>query len=361
MTSTNDIPKTMHAAQLVKYGPPNECFKYNEDVPVPQIKCQSQVLVRVKAAGVNPIDAKIASGNMKFATFTMSLPAVIGADFSGIIVAKGNKVTDFEVGDEVFGTQSLPFKMDGSYAQYTLIDTAKASIAKKPKDLSFEQAATAGIAALTAYQGILKFGSITEANANEKRNILIVGASGGVGSFSVQIAKAVNPANLVVGICSEKNADYVRSLGADRVINYRDAKAFDEFLNENIPFDVVMDCVGGEDYYNKLDKLLKKDGVYSTAVGPLEHAGSNSIGISAMLTIGCKVAYKKLFAPHKYLPITHLPHEDFREKVAPFFQQGKMHGTIQDDSNIVPLREIARAHDLQNSHRTVGKIVISID
>lgn len=363
MTSTtNDIPKTMHAAQLVKYGPPNECFKYNEDVPVPQIKCQSQVVVRVKAAGVNPIDAKIASGNMKFVTFTMSLPAIIGADFSGIIVAKGSKVTDFEVGDEVFGTQSLPFKMDGTYAQYTLIDTSKASIAKKPKNLSFEQAATAGIAALTAYQGILKFGNITDANANQKRNILVIGASGGVGSFGIQIAKAVNSQNLVVGICSEKNVDYVKSLGADRVINYRDAKAYDEFVNENIPFDVIMDCVGGEDYYNTLDKLLKKDGVYSTAVGPLEHAGSKSIGISSIINIGLKVAYKKLFAAHKYLPITHLPHEDYRNKLAPYFQEGKMRGTIQDETNnVVPLKEIARAHDMQNSHRTVGKIVISID
>lgn len=362
MTHTNDnVPEIMHGAQIVQYGAPNDCFKYSEEIPVPQIKSDHEVLVRVKAAGVNPVEAKVAAGNMKLATFIMSLPAIIGADYAGIVVAKGSKVEEFQVGDEVFGTQILPFYVHGSYAQYVTINTKRASIAKKPEHLSFEQAASVGIAALTAYQGIIKNGAVTEANTNERRNILVVGASGGVGSYGVQIAKAINPENHVVGICSEKNIEFVKSLGADRIVNYRDKEEFDAFLEEKVPFDIIFDCVGGEEYYNKLDGLLKKDGVFSTAVGPFEYFGSEHVGVFTLLEMGRKIAYKKLFAPHRYTPIILLPHGDFRTKLAPFFEQGKVRGTVYDKNNIIPLKDIARAHELMHSHRTVGKVVLSID
>lgn len=361
MTLEQDIPKTMHGAQFVQYGASNDSFKYNEEISVPKIKSDHEVLIKVKAAGVNPVDAKVASGNMKLATYFISFPAVMGADYSGVIIAKGSKVKDFGVGDEVFGTQTLPFYMHGAYAQFIVINTKWASIAKKPDHLSFEQAASVGIAGLTAYQGIIKNGAITDDNIKEKRNILVVGASGGVGSYAVQIAKAIHSENHVVGICSEKNSDFVKSLGADRVVNYRDKNAFDQFLEEKVPFDIIFDCVGGEDYYNKLDGLLKKNGVYSTAVGPLESFGSTTVGISTLFGIVGKVAYKKLFAPHRYTPIVLLPHAEFGTKLAPFFEQGKVRGTVYDEKSVIPLKDIARAYELMLSHRAVGKIVLSID
>ena len=357
--SSPQTPKTMHGVQLVKYGTPAESLVYSEQVPVPKLTSDTQVLIRIKATGINPIEAKIASGNMKFLKVLISLPCVLGADYSGIVAAKGSKVTEFEIGDEVFGSQTHPIGGKGTYAQYTVIDINDASIAKKPANLSFEQAASAGIAVLTAYQGVVLNGRITEATKNIKRNILIIGASGGVGSYSIQVAKSINPENTVIGICSEKNVDYVKSLGADRVINYRDKEEYEEFLREDIQFDVVFDCVGGDAYYSKLDKKLKKKGVYSSAVGPVEHAGSESIGVTTAISFVSNLVYKKLFAPHPYVTVSGLPHKEFRSKIAPLFND-KLEGTVSPE-NIYPLRDIVKAYEAIWSHRTVGKIVLTVE
>ncbi|GAA5803223.1 hypothetical protein HPULCUR_008700 [Helicostylum pulchrum] len=355
------IPDTMHGVQLVKYGSFEEALVYNAEVPTPKIKSKTQVLVRIKAASVNPIEAKVTSGNMKLGTFAVGLPSIIGADFSGVIVAKGDKVTDFEVGDEVFGSQERPFGMNGVYAQYTVVETISASIAKKPKELSFEQAASAGIAVLTAYQAIVNYGRIIKDNVKEKKTILVVGASGGVGSYGIQIAKSINPENYVIGICSAKNVQFVKSLGADRVINYRDEESYRSFLNKKIPFDIIFDCVGGDEYYKQLDPLLVKNGIYSTAVGPVEYAGSSYLGIADVFSLAANIAYKKLFGCHRYAMVTGLPHNEFRNKIAPMFNNYEIRGTVYEDDNIFLLKDISKAFEKIWSHRAVGKIVISID
>lgn len=145
--------------------------------------------------------------------------------------------------------------------------------------MSFEQAASAGVAFLTAYQGIVLNGNIKNENMNQKRNLCIVSAGGGVGSYAVQVAKAINPENYVVGICSTPNISLVQDLGADKVIGYKDKTAYQEFLKTSDKFDVVLDCVGGETYFHRLDPLLTEKDVYSTAVGPIEHVGSRSISL----------------------------------------------------------------------------------
>lgn len=353
-----DIPTVMKGVQLVKYGSPKESLEYSEDIPVPKLSKGSQVLVQIKAAGVNPVEAKATSGNMKIATFAMKLPTILGADFAGIVVAKGDKVTDFEVGDEVFGSQPMPFMIEGTYAEYTVVDTLKASIAKKPVNISFEQAASAGIAFITAYQGIVNNGKITEKSINQKRNVIVIGASGGVGSYAIQIAKVINPENHVVGICSTANIEFVKSLGADQVIDYKDQASYQEFLKTTDKFDIVFDCVGGDYYYHQLDPLLTKQGVYSTAVGPVESIGSTFVGLGVVGTVVGKVAYKKLFGSHTYAMITGLPHKEFREKIAPLFTKDKVRGTVYKEENKLPIKNAAEAFEKLNSHRTVGKIVL---
>ncbi|GAN05445.1 zinc-binding alcohol dehydrogenase [Mucor ambiguus] len=351
----------MHALQLVKYGSPADAFLYNEQAQKPKLKSKNQVLVRVKAAGVNPVEAKVASGNMNLAVSTMKLPIVLGADFSGVIEKVGSAVKDFKEGDEVFGSLQLPMFLEGTFAQYTVVDTTKASIAKKPANLSFEQAASAGIAAITAYQGIINFGK-TYKKPDLHRKILIVGASGGVGSYGVQFGKAINKENSVVGICSSSNAEFVRSLGADRIVDYKDKAAYDAFTTEEKgTFDIIFDCVGGEEYFNQLDPLLKKSGVYSTAVGSMAHVGSEYVGITQVVSMAAKLVYKKLFGSHGYYFIHSLPHGEFRDKISKFFESGAVHGGITDDNNIIPLREGVRAFEKLHTHRTVGKIVLQMD
>ncbi|KAL9545602.1 hypothetical protein MBANPS3_007070 [Mucor bainieri] len=346
------MSNTMHALQLVKYGSPEEAFLYNEHAPRPTIKSKNQVLVRIKAAGVNPAEAKVSAGNVKLMTSFMKLPIVIGADFSGIIEEVGTAIKDFQVGDEVFGSLQLPIFLEGAFAQYTVVDTTKASIAKKPANLSFEQAASAGIAAITAYQGTINNGKMFE-NPDLHRKILIVGASGGVGSYGVQFSKAINKKNTVVGICSGANSEFVKSLGADRIVDYKDKAAYDAFLSkEKSTFDIVFDCVGGEEYFYQLDPLLKEDGVYSTAVGPMEHAGSEYIGVTQIASMVAKLAYKKFFGRHTYYFISGIPHDEFRDKISKLFDSGAVH---------VPLREGVRAFEKLNTHRTVGKIVLQME
>ncbi|KAI8377013.1 chaperonin 10-like protein [Blakeslea trispora] len=347
----------MKGVQLVKFAAGKDGLLYSEDLPKPSIKSSSEVLVRVKAAGTNPVEAKLAAGNI--VRMVIKIPGIIGGDFAGIIEETGTDVTEFKAGDEVFGSLSFPMGPNGTYAEYVVVDINKCSIAKKPSHISFEQASSAGIAALTAYQGVVKDSPVSE----QKRKVLIVGASGGVGSFGVQIAKASHAENTVVAICSGKNAELVKSLGADVVIDYTDHAAYEAFLEkEKGSFDHIFDCVGGDAYFKKLDPLLKKSGVFSTAVGPIEHIGSENVGLFSIASALSSVARIKLFSPHAYKWIMQLPHNAFRTEIAPLFETKAVRGMVVDEKeNIFPIQDAYKAHEKLMSHRTVGKIVLRVD
>ncbi|OBZ87971.1 Reticulon-4-interacting protein 1, mitochondrial [Choanephora cucurbitarum] len=335
----------MRALELVQFGSPVDCFSYNEHVPTPSIQSPYQLLVRVKAAGTNPVDTKIASGDFHLGS---RLPYIIGADFAGVVEEVGDQVDGFKLGDAVFGSLHMPFSWCGSYAEYTLIDLRHDSVAKKPDSLSFEQAASAGIAILTAYQGIVNHSR----TSYPSRRILIVGASGGVGAYGVQLAKALN--HKVIGICSGKNVPFVKQMGADQVVAYTDTDQFTQFrMDHQGYFDLVFDCVGGEDYYTMLDPLLNDQGQYVSAVTP----GTTH----STLSMASKLVYKHCFATHAYSMILSLPHHDFRSRIAPLFETGALRGMVQDEKeNVMSLREGYKAHLKLATHRTVGKIVLQI-
>ncbi|KAI8985113.1 chaperonin 10-like protein [Pilobolus umbonatus] len=352
--------RTMHALQIVKYGPIKEAFEFSKRVPMPQIKSPHDVLVRIMAAGINPVELKTATGNIKMASFGISFPYILGSDYAGIVEEVGTQVNDFKVGDEVFGTRALTFSTTGTYAQYAVVDTATSAIAIKPKHLSFEQAASAGIAVLAAYQGVICQGMNNEELDTKDRRILVVGASGGVGSYAVQIAKATNQGNTVVGICSGKNTEFVKSLGADMVVNYKNTETFDLFLEEEKEkFDFIFDCVGGDDYYFMLKGLLVKNGRYCTAVGPIQNFGSSNVGPLTLITIASKLLYRKIFTKHKYFVVTLLPYKDFRTKVVPLFENRSILGTvIEKENSVFKLQDGIAAMEKLHSQRTVGKIVL---
>lgn len=360
---SSSLPQFMNGVQLIKYGPAHEALQYKTDLALPKIENPYQILIKLKAAGVNPIDAKLAAGNVKLIiNADLSSPVIIGSDFSGVVVEKGENVTEFDVGDEVFGSLPISSVSGGVYAQYTVADINHCSIAKKPSHLSFVQAAAVGIPLLTAYQGIIKHGNITDKNKSQKRNILIIGASGGVGSYSVQLAKVINPQNYVVGICSAKNAEFVKAIGADSVIPYNNKEEYQAFLqSEKNKFDLVFDCVGGDEYYRNLNPLLKKQGVYSTAVGPVEHVGSEPIPLWKGIGIISKILYRKFFTSRPYMMVFTLPESEFRTKIATLFDNKDFKGTYIDDSNIFPLKDVHKAHEKILSHRIVGKVVLLID
>jgi NADPH:quinone reductase-like Zn-dependent oxidoreductase len=226
------------------YGPPSVLKLEDVEKPVPS---DSQLLVRVRASSVNPVDWHMMRGTPYFGRLGMGLrkpeTTRIGVDFSGVVEAVGKSVTQFKVGDEVFGGRT------GALAEYVTV-RENGNVVRKPPNVTFEQAASVGVAALTALQGLRDQGKI---QAGQK--VLINGASGGVGPFAVQIAKAFG-AN-VTGVCSTRNVDMVKSIGADQVVDYTK----ESFLERPDRYDLVLDNVGNHSL-SAARGVLKPNGRY---------------------------------------------------------------------------------------------------
>lgn len=210
------------------------------------------VLLRVHAASVNPLDWHYMTGTPYITRLEAGLrqpkQGIRGADVAGVVEAVGKTVTDFHVGDEVFGATS------GSFAEYVCV--SKKSLVGKPASLSFEQAAAAPIAALTALQGLRDKGKVRPG-----QKVLINGAAGGVGTYAVQIAKDLGAE--VTGVCSTGNIDLVRSLGADHVIDYTK----DDFAAGEMRYDVLLDNVGNRSL-SACKRALNHKGFYVPVGAP---------------------------------------------------------------------------------------------
>ena len=210
----------------------SDILKYEEiDKPAP---CDNEVLIKVRAASINPLDWKLMKGGpfLMRLLLGMGKPKVKrpGVDVAGQVEAAGKNVTQFKPGDEVFGTCSGAF---ADFAVSKSVTGLKSALVPKPENVTFEQAASAPIAGLTALQGLRDKGGI---QAGQK--VLIIGAAGGVGTFAVQIAKSFGAE--VTGVCSTGNLDMVRSIGADQVIDYTQQ----DFTKSAERYDLILDCVG---------------------------------------------------------------------------------------------------------------------
>ncbi len=249
--------KTMKAIRFHDYGGPEALVLDKVDLPQPGA---GQVLVRVRAAGVNPADWKMRAGMFK-AFGPMPLPATPGLEGAGTVEALGEGVTQFSKGQEVYGI------LLGGYAEYAL--AAAQNLQAKPKDLSFEQAASVPVGALTAW------GAIESANIQSGQRVLVHGAAGGVGLYVVQLAH-LRGAH-VTGSASAGNLDFVRSLGAENAIDYN-AAPFETVLHD---FDAVIDTVGGG-LAERSFKVLRPDGIYVTVAGRLVEGAGKAEGVRAM-------------------------------------------------------------------------------
>jgi len=231
-TSTNDCDRytstptnPMKAILSCEYGVDNLRLQEIEK-PTPN---DNEVLVRVRAASINPVDGHLIRGALPMRPMTgMRKPKStrFGTDFAGVVEAVGKDVTNFKLGDEVFGAKN------GAVADYICVRADK-GIVMKPNNITFEQAGSIAVAGLTALQGLRDYGKI---QAGQK--VLINGASGGVGTFAVQIAKSFGAE--VTGVCSTRNVDLVKSIGADQVIDYTK----EDFTNPPEHYDLIFDLVG---------------------------------------------------------------------------------------------------------------------
>ena len=237
----NQAVKTMTAAFIKGYGE-QETMTIGQR-PVPKIEA-NQVLIEVAAAGVNPVDFHIRNG-MIADTGTHTLPLILGWDAAGKVVAKGENVSQHEIGDEVF--VFAPIDKQGVYAEFLAVDADL--VVSKPKTLTMNESAGVPLAAVTAWQGLVEEGKLSKG-----QKVLILGASGGVGGFAVQIAKALGAH--VTASASGKNAAYVKSLGADEFIDYK-TENFEDIAKD---MDLVLVISSGGDLVKRAFSVVKKDG-----------------------------------------------------------------------------------------------------
>jgi NADPH:quinone reductase-like Zn-dependent oxidoreductase len=227
-----------------------------EELPKPEIE-PNQVLVKVKACGINPVDWK----STVYGYFEM--PYTVGTDISGIIESLGTEVTQYKVGDEVIG--SLEWAKQGAFAEYVATETKY--LALKPKNLSFEEAAAVPLAALTAWQGLFD-----KLNLQKGQNILIQAAAGGVGLFAVQFAKWKGAH--VTGLASAKNEAFLKSVGVDAIIDYKTA----DFSKIAPDFDAVFDSMASSE---QTIPLLKKGGNYVSITAKPSEELATKHGVTA--------------------------------------------------------------------------------
>ncbi len=251
--SSVPVPSTMTAVVARRYGTPEVVAI--EEVPVPA-PGEGEVLVRVEASSLNALDWHFLTGTPYFMRLLVGLRRpkriILGSDVAGTVVAVGSGVTRFTPGDAVFGESE-----GGGFSQFLVVDADH--VVRKPDDVSFEAAGATPVAGLTALQGLR-----THAGVQPGERVLINGAAGGVGTFAVQIAKALGAE--VIAVCSTGNVEMVRSLGADEVIDY----TVDDFVAGGRRFDVMIDNVGNRSPAECLS-VLNPDGRYVVISGPKEN------------------------------------------------------------------------------------------
>ncbi len=318
IASAQSTKPMMKAIVVHAYGGP-EVLKY-EDVPRPEPK-ENELLVRVIAAAVNPVDS--AARSQKFAQFLgIKLPAIPGYDIAGVVEKTGAKITKFKAGDPVYAYIAL--NKGGGYAEYAVVTEKEASA--KPKSLNYVEAAAVPLVSLTAWQAL-----IDTAKLSAGQTVLIHGGSGGVGSFAIQIAKARGAK--VIATASTPNQDLLKELGADVAIDYTRQKF--EAVAKDV--DVVLDSVG-EDTLARSYSIVKKGGFIVSLVARPDQAELDKHGIRGA-------------------PLSVEPNSDELAELGRLIDAKKIKVIV---SQTLPLAEAAKAQAQADTHHTRGKIVLKV-
>jgi NADPH:quinone reductase-like Zn-dependent oxidoreductase len=341
--STNECGKTaaptnpMKAIVRCDYGLANLKL---EDVekPVPD---NDQILIKVHAVSVNPYDWHFVEGTpyvMRVMGVGLRKPKEIrlGVDFAGTVEAVGKNVTQFKPGDDVFGGR------DGAFAEY-VCRRAVGAVAPKPAGLTFEQAASINIAGITALQGVRDKGKVQPG-----QKVLINGASGGVGTFAVQIAKSFGAE--ITGVCSTRNLELVQSLGADHVIDYTK----EDFTKGDQHYDVILDNVGNHSL-SEYRRLLTPNGIYVLIGG----GGANEQGFLGGLAKALNAAIYSHFVKQKMGMMMADPSTKDLTLLADMVQSGKIKPVI--DRTYKSLSQIPEAIRYVEEGHARGKVVITVE
>jgi NADPH:quinone reductase-like Zn-dependent oxidoreductase len=334
----NPESSLMRAIVYYNYGSPDvlRC----EEIPKP-IAGDGQVLIGVRAASVNPLDWKVMGGGPYLVRVLLGLgKAKIkrpGVDVAGQVEAVGKNVTQFKPGDEVFGTCA------GAFAEYATSESKfgmKSVLVMKPDKVTFEQAASAPVAALTALQGLRDKGQIRPG-----QKVLINGAAGGVGTFAVQIAKSFGAE--VTGVCSTRNVEMVRAIGADRVVDYTQ----EDFTKSGQRYDIFVDCVGNHSL-SACRRVLDRKGIYVMVGAP---NNASLIGLVARL-MGALVS--SLFGSQKMVTFLARSNREDLTLIGELIATGKVTPVIDRRYRLSEVPEAFRY--LEEGHAR-GKVVITLE
>jgi NADPH:quinone reductase-like Zn-dependent oxidoreductase len=310
--------KTMKAVCIYSYGGPGVLVY--EDAPRPH-PAAGEVLVRVHAAGINPVDWKIREGHLK-EMLHHTFPLVLGWDVSGVIEALGSGLTRLKLGDEVFSRPDI--SRDGAYAEFIVIKESE--VALKPKSIDHIHAAALPLAGLTSWQTLFDAGGLAAG-----QRVLIHAAAGGVGHIAVQLAKWKGAH--VIGTAAARNHDWLRQLGVDQVIDY-DTERFEEAVQ---PVDVILDTMGG-DTQARSWKVLKRGGILVSI------AGQPSAEIAA--AHGVRQAF-----------VFTQPNAAQLAEISQLADAQKLKAIVE---TILPLSDATRGQELSERGHTRGKIVLRV-
>ncbi len=317
---------TMKAVQIHAFGDVDVLTYEDVERPEPQA---GEVLVRVRAAGINPVDWVSREFPVPITTGAKDLPYILGWDISGEVVALGEGVTQFAIGDEVYGMPRFPQEAK-AYSEY--VTAPVSDLALKPEHLTHQQAAGVPLAALTAWQALFDV-----AHLQAGQTVFIAGGAGGVGHFAIQLAKWKGAQ--VITTTSTRNVEFVRHLGADVVIDYT-KQAFEDVV-KNV--DVVLDTIG-EDVLRRSFQVVKRGGLIVSLPG---HKGVKELG--EQLAPQYDVAFV-LIRVH--------PSGEQMAEMAKLFDAGQL--KVHLDA-VFPLQDVAQAHKLSEGGHVRGKIVLTVE
>lgn len=321
----------MRAAVIDGYGG-SERLDVRE-IPDPGPPGTGQVLVRVRATSVNPVDWKIRRGGLRL-VLPASFPLILGFDAAGEVVDIGPEVTRFQVGDPVFGGIDTR-RHGGAYAELAL--AREDALTELPASLSFEEAAALPVSGLTALQALRDKGELA---AGER--VAINGGSGGVGHLAIQIARALGAT--VTATASHRNQQFLRDLGAHHTIDYEE----EDVTAEDDAWDVLFDVVGNLSYRDVEPSLAGNGGIYvTTGIGPSAFGWSALTALQGL--VGTKKRARGVMVQYKSQDLAHL---------ARLAEQGRMRPEIQE---VFPLEKIRQAHELSETGRVRGKLVVRLD
>lgn len=313
----------MKAMLIRKYGAP-DVFELGEIAP-PLIK-ENGMLVRVYGSSVNPVDTSIRRGLLKN-FIRLKMPAILGCDVSGEVVEVGKQVSKFKVGDRVFAFMGI--KKNGGYGEFTSVPESYA--AKVPENLNISEAGTVPGVGMTAYEAFTK-----HAPVKKGMKVLINGATGGVGTYAVQVAKYFGAE--VTAVCSTEKLDLAKQLGADKILDYKTQNIFES----GNKFDIILNCARGIGF-NKFRKLLE--------------SGGKSIVIAGSPQEMPLIKLTNLFSSRKTIPFFVKTDGAVLEGLSTLIKSGKVKPVIQ---KMYQLKELPLAHGDVESGKIAGKIGISV-